>query len=274
MIRSRSGLFRCGLPRPAALLAGAALALGAAAAPAPTPARAQVPDTFKNLKVLPDTISRDHLVGVMRGFASGLGVRCDYCHVAPEGTPFSEWPFDKDDKTTKRKARFMLRMVEYLNGQRLPGLPEAADAEREDPPVRVTCHTCHHGVPVPRSLDEVLVLTAGTAGVDSAVAEYGDLRERYFGRGAYDFGEGTLIDAARTLAGRGDQAGARSLLELNLKQFPESIPTWLAIAGVEEARGDTARALDALRKASGLDPGEREARRIRREIERLGGQPR
>lgn len=248
--------------------------LAAAAILAPAPARAQVPDTFKNLEVLPDTISRDHLVGVMRGFADGLGVRCGYCHVHEEGQPFSQWPFDKDDKATKRKARFMLRMVEYLNGERLPGLPKAADAEREDPPVRVTCHTCHRGVPVPRSLEGILVLTAGRAGVDSAVAEYGHLRERYYGRGAYDFGEGTLIDAGRTLAARGDPAGARRLLELNLDQFPKSIPTWLAIAGVEVTRGDTARALDALRKAEDLNPGEREAGQIRREIERLGGEPR
>jgi len=252
------------LPAPAGLSLAAALFLASA------PLRAQAPaDTFKNLQVLPKDISRDSLFTVMRGFADGLGVRCDFCHVAPEGTPFPKWPFQKDDKATKRKARFMLRMVEYLNGERLPELPEAAKAEREDPPVQVTCRTCHRGVPVPRPLDEVLALTAGSAGTDSAVAEYGDLRKAFYGRGAYDFGEETLIAAARRRMARQDTAGARRFLALNLESFPESVRTYVALAQVAEARSDTAAALDALHRAADLHPEGRTMEHIQKEIERL-----
>src|SRR5262249_38141287 len=41
---------------------------------------AQIPATFKNLKVLPKDISRPALVGQMRQVAGALGVRCGFCH--------------------------------------------------------------------------------------------------------------------------------------------------------------------------------------------------
>ena len=37
--------------------------------------QAQIPNRFHNLKVLPDLISKDELLHVMRGFTSSLGVR-------------------------------------------------------------------------------------------------------------------------------------------------------------------------------------------------------
>jgi hypothetical protein len=53
-----------------------ALLLPAASLPQ---ARAQnrfPPDSLRNLKVLPATTSPREIVGIMRGFASALGVRC------------------------------------------------------------------------------------------------------------------------------------------------------------------------------------------------------
>lgn len=257
--------------RSAALSVVLATVLVALAAVGPAPALAQIPSKFENLKVLPKDIARDSLAAVMRGFAFGLGVRCQFCHAGEEGQPFSEWKFQSDEKATKRKARFMLQMVNYLNEERLPGLMAAADAPREDPPVRITCRTCHHGVPVPRSLDELLALTAHDAGTDSAVAEYGHLRERYYGDGAYDFGEGTLIALARRLLADHDAPGAVRFLELNLENFPESVSTYFALAKVQEARGDTARAITALEKAAALHPEPGLAEAIEREAQKLKG---
>jgi hypothetical protein len=255
-----------------AVLSGVlAAVLVAMAATVPAPARAQIPSKFENLKVLPRDISRDSLVGVMRGFALGLGVRCQFCHVGEEGQPFSEWKFRSDEKATKRKARFMLRMVNYLNEERLPGLPTAADAPREDPPVRITCRTCHHGVPVPRALEEILTLTAASAGTDSALAEYGHLRDEYYGQGAYDFGELTLVEVADGLLRKSDAGAAEQFLELNLRFYPRSVLTYVSLARTHEARGDTAGALTALGRAAALHPPERDARRIQAEIRKLGG---
>src|SRR5690554_7142113 len=36
---------------------------------------------WKNLKVLPHDITKDSLMGLMRGYNKALGVKCVYCHV-------------------------------------------------------------------------------------------------------------------------------------------------------------------------------------------------
>lgn len=48
--------------------------------PAPGAPRWQPPDPT-NLQVLPKDIPKAQLVQTMRGFAMGLGVRCEHCHV-------------------------------------------------------------------------------------------------------------------------------------------------------------------------------------------------
>jgi hypothetical protein len=57
------------------------------------------PDTLRNIKVLPSTMTPREVVGVMRGFAAALGVRCDYCHVGQEGRPLD---FPSDDRPPRR----------------------------------------------------------------------------------------------------------------------------------------------------------------------------
>jgi tetratricopeptide (TPR) repeat protein len=262
MARPRTA-FRAAAP---AGIASAILASSAALLWPATSARAQIPSKYENLKVLPKDITRDSLVSVMRGFALGLGVRCHFCHVGKEGQPFAQWNFKSDQKANKRKARFMLRMVEYLNQERLPTLPTRADARREDPPVTVTCHTCHHGVPVPRALGELLDLTSRRAGIDSAVALYGALRERFYGDGSYDFGERTLVELAERLVDAKRTTEAVRFLELNLELFPSSASTYLALAQAHEAGGDRSAAIAALERAAELRPDDR---RIRARLERL-----
>ena len=48
------------------------------------PASAQIPETFTNLKVIDQQTECGALVGVMRGWAGSLGVRCNHCHVGPD----------------------------------------------------------------------------------------------------------------------------------------------------------------------------------------------
>lgn len=182
------------------------------------PAAAQwPPERFENLQVLPDTIVPAELVNLMASFTRALGVRCTHCHVGEEGRPFSSYDFPSDEKLTKRKAREMLRMVMAMNDRYLPTLEE-----RADPPVRVQCATCHGGRTTPRQLEDVLFLGYEAGGLDSALAVYRDLRERYYGRAAYDFGSVPLTTVAERVEASGALADAAALLELNVEMNPTS----------------------------------------------------
>jgi hypothetical protein len=78
-------------------------------------------------------------------------------------------------------------MVEEIN-RRLDTLLEH---EHTEPSVQVTCATCHRGVSRPMPLETLMQATATAAGADSATRLYRALRERYYGRDSYDFGEPT-----------------------------------------------------------------------------------
>ncbi len=85
----------------------------------------------KNLKVLPADIGKKELKSIMKGWARGLGVECEFCH-------------DMDDKAkdTKKKkiARTMAKMVKKLNVEYMTKLKDA----------EITCKTCHHGHEKPK----------------------------------------------------------------------------------------------------------------------------
>src|SRR5581483_10629231 len=61
----------------------------------------------KTLKVLPSTMDRAHVVGVMRNFTAGLGVQWTFCHVQGQ--------FDSDENPNKNTARMMMTMVRQIN---------------------------------------------------------------------------------------------------------------------------------------------------------------
>src|SRR5262245_48870567 len=102
--------------------------------------QAQIPSTFKNLKVLPKDISRPALVGQMRQIAGALGVRCGYCHAGGNPQTLEGVNFASDSLETKRVARVMMRMVREINSSLLP--KTGRDTTRI---ARVNCFTCHHG---------------------------------------------------------------------------------------------------------------------------------
>ena len=184
------------------------------------PVLAQRPadEGFKNLKVLPKDISHDSLDVIMNGFTRALGVRCDHCHVRSNPTgPFKREDFPRDDKLTKEKAREMMKMVRDINGKYL-----AALEHRAEPPVGVECVTCHRGTTLPRTLQSVLRTAYDTGGLDSTRARYRALRDRYYGRSAYDFGEVSLADVGGTLARSGHPADAESLHAWNVAMNPGS----------------------------------------------------
>jgi tetratricopeptide (TPR) repeat protein len=115
-------------------------------------------------------------------------------------------------------------------------------------------------VTVPRPLTDVLTSAAGTGGADSAERAYRALRERYYGRSAYDFGEGTLSVVAGRLARERRFDDATAMARLNVEFFPRSGAVQAGLGDVLRLRGDTTGAVAAYRQALQLDPGEQGAR--------------
>ncbi|HEX9580286.1 MAG TPA: c-type cytochrome [Gemmatimonadales bacterium] len=222
----------------------------------PATALAQIPEKFENLKFFPSDITRDSLVTVMRGFSFALGVRCQYCHVGGDGVSFEGVEFHKDDDPDKRKARAMLEMVGRLNDEVLANLPD-----RDDPPLRVECKTCHRGLPRPTLLKQELRMVLDRAGTDSAAARYRDLRNRAAFTGTFDFGEWETNTLAEDLSREGRRQDAIAIFRLNEEFYSESVSIKGALAQLYETVGDTLQAIAYYEKALVLAPTLAPARR-------------
>ena len=222
------------------------------------------PDSLTNVKVIPKNTPVMQVVGMMRNFAGALGVRCQFCHVGQEGQPLSSFDFAKDEKRTKLTARQMMRMVEEVN-RRLDTLPEHAQMTSH---VEVTCQTCHRGVSRPMPLEQLIMETAQTSGADSAARAYRALRERYYGRAAYDFGEPTLDIAAFRLARAGKYDESFAILQLNETQYPGSSNLSTFRGNINLIKGDTAAAIAAFREAVRRDSTNGEAQNRLRQLTR------
>jgi len=176
----------------------------------------QFPDKMKNSTALPKNITAKELGAIMRGFTSSLGVRCTHCHVGEEGKDLSEYDFASDAKPAKAKARTMIKMVDAVNDQYLSQLSIESSHG-----IKVSCITCHHGVPVPMPLEEVLKKTFDKSGIDSTVRQYRALREKYYGGNAYNFKEGTLLRLADKIFEDSTQRPAAfEIVRLNIEQYP------------------------------------------------------
>ena len=222
------------------------------------------PDSLVNVKVIPKNTPVIQVVGMMRNVAGALGVRCQFCHIGQEGMPLAQFDFAKDEKRTKLTARQMMRMVEDIN-RRLDTLPEH---EKMTSHVEVTCTTCHRGVSRPMPLEQLIQETAQTAGVDSATRLYRALRERYYGRAAYDFGEPALNIAAFRLGRAGKYDEAFAILRLNEEQFSASSNLAVFRGNISLMRGDTTGAIAAFREAVRRDSTNGEARGRLRDVTR------
>jgi photosynthetic reaction center cytochrome c subunit len=242
-----------------------AVALVLFAAPLAAQAGRFPPDSLINVKVIPKNTPPMQVVGMMRNFAGSLGVRCQFCHVGQEGMPLAQFDFAKDEKRTKLVARQMMRMVEEIN-RRIDTLPH--DHGQPHDSLRVTCGTCHRGVSRPVPLEQLIAETAQSAGADSATRAYRALRERYFGRAAYDFGEPTLNVAAFRLGRAGKFDEAFAILKLNEEQFPSSSNLATFRGNITLMKGDTAGAIAAFREAIRRDSTNGEAQNRLRQLAR------
>ncbi len=225
-----------------------------AAAPVHGQAAKFPPDSLINTKVIPHKTPVIDVIGQMRNFAGDLGVRCQFCHVGQEGQPLDQFDFASDQKRTKLVARQMMLMVQEIN-RRVDTLPRGSFAA-----LQVTCNSCHRGVSRPAPLSTVITEIATLSGKDSAVRAYKALRTKYYGRAAYDFGEGSLNTAAFRLGRANKFDEALGVLALNEELFPSSSGLSVFRGNIHLMRGDTTAAADAFREAVRRDTTNAEAK--------------
>ena len=203
----------------------------------------------QNLQVLPADLSTAELSQTMRGFALGLGVRCQHCHVGEAGQSLREFDFPADVKETKTVAREMLRMVARINAT------TAAVATRfERPATAVRCVTCHRGQARPQLIEDVLNETLESGDGAAAVEKYRALREEFYGGHTYDFSELTLSMYADGLFRGGNQDAAIALGELNLEYHPDSANLHASLGRGYELTGKLEKALEYYHKALEIRP--------------------
>jgi len=107
----------------------------------------KVPGNFKNLKVLPQDISKDALDSIMETFTLSLGVRCGFCHARKSDTTQRGLDFASDAKDEKTIARHMWKMTEYLNTNNF----NFNNSTKPDTIHTIICYTCHRGMKEPSS---------------------------------------------------------------------------------------------------------------------------
>lgn len=217
----------------------------AAIFPATIAAQAQASDALTNLQYFPKTMSREEVIGIMRGFSFSLGVRCQYCHAGKDGPNLQDMNFASDEKETKRTARAMLRMVDAINQQYIAKLGT-------NPPARVECVTCHHRLSKPITMNALLAETLEKKDISAAVSLYRELREKDFGGAQYDFGETPLNQLTESLLKQRKAKEAVAIMELNVQvNTPPSMwsrhllaQAHMANKEMDKAKGDYQKILE------------------------------
>ena len=214
---------------------------GGGAPPLPAP---------KNLTFFPKDFTTQQILPVMQNFNAALGVNCGYCHVF-DGPPITnpKNDFASDDKETKKKARVMLALARDVNMK--------LQAEMGKPAAELTnvqCVTCHRGVAIPKQLVTIVMETTAKEGANKAVAQYNDLRKRYYGAQAYDFSDATLFNAATQSLAANKPDDAIAFAQTNLAYHGDSARSYQVMSQAFQRKMDKDKAIQALEKAVELDP--------------------
>ncbi|HSR49976.1 MAG TPA: c-type cytochrome [Acidobacteriota bacterium] len=189
----------------------------------------------------------ENLRPVMRGFAGRLGVTCAHCHVGEEGAPLSSYDFASDANPNKKTARLMLQMLGDINRS-------LKEVEPTGERVNMWCGTCHRGRPRPMTVAEEFREAYSERGIQDAVQHIRDLRERFYGRGAYDFSERTLNSIGYALLRQDLTEDAITVFRLNAEYYPESANVWDSLAEAYMQAGKPAQAVAFYQKSLQLDP--------------------
>jgi hypothetical protein len=185
----------------------------------------------------------------MQEIAQSLGVECSYCHARMAQGNAAPPPDGQIGAPSKQAiAGAMIAMTRDLNAKVLTATGKPASDV-----TRVTCYTRHHGVPVPGQLSDIVARTTLQKGPDAAIAQYRDLRVRYYGHAAYDFSEDTLLTSAQVITRVKPQASI-PILQLNLEFYPRSARSYIQIAYAYTREIKDDDAIAALEKALEIEP--------------------
>ena len=116
------------------------------------------------------------------------------------------------------------------------------------------------------TLDEELAEQYRTKGLKAALDDYSDLKKKFYGRAAYDFGEGSLNTFGYQLLEGKDSAGAVQIFKLNTELFPESANVWDSLAEGYLKAGDPKNAQMSYEKALTVDPANQDAKEMLRKL--------
>ncbi len=100
--------------------------------------------SFKNLKVLPKSLTFKQLDGIMDEWSHSLGVHCGFCHARDEAA--KKMDFASDAKPEKQMARDMFKMMNKINQKYFEAKKDSLGMVMES---GINCNTCHHGVSHP-----------------------------------------------------------------------------------------------------------------------------
>jgi tetratricopeptide (TPR) repeat protein len=220
------------------------------------------PNGFTNLQVWPADTPRAVVLNFMNAFDRSLGVECNYCHVQNNG----RFDFASDEKREKRVARKMILFRDSINvelaaivDKPVTAGPTSVEA-RPGAPTRVLCASCHHGLPVPVPLGEVISEAEKAGGVNAGLAKFKELRAKFYGGQQYDFTDYALVGIANAALNGKRPDDAMRYLQANLEYFPKSSQTYQMMAQVKNAKGDKPGAIKDLETAVQLDPQNNQAK--------------
>lgn len=94
---------------------------------------------YKNLKVLPKSITKPEMDSVMKHFTASLGVKCNFCHMRTADN--KEWDFASDGNKHKLVAREMMKMTKKVNKKYF----NVTENKGVNTALMVSCYTCHNG---------------------------------------------------------------------------------------------------------------------------------
>jgi len=189
----------------------------------------------------------DRLV-FMQSVAAALGVDCGYCHPGRGGNSPAGPALTATGRPRVEVAREMFLMVERLNAN-----VREATGKSASEATRVTCATCHRGVPIPMQIGDIVWQTARQQGGEAAVAQYRELRSRFYGRQAYDFGPQPLIPVSERLANVRPDA-AIAILRMSIDYHPDFVQSYISLAYAMIRGRDYQGAMASLRDALRLEP--------------------
>lgn len=120
------------------------------------------------------------------------------------------------------------------------------------------------------TLEEELAERYRMKGLEPALDYYADLKQKYYGTGAYDFGEDALNSFGYEVLAN-DAAGAIQVFRLNAEEFPQSGNVWDSLAEAYMKSGNLTKAQEYYQKALARDATDQNARDMLKKIEESKG---